>query len=109
VAIEPFATTGSGLVIERGDPQVFRLDPRTRASGPHPEVLEAIRALRGLPFARRQLRHLPSAAVETTLQTLSRQGALVAYPPLVETTGRPVAQAEHTIYVGANGVEVLTV
>ena len=34
--------------------------------------------------------------------------ALMAYPPLVETTGRPVAQAEHTLYVGADGVEVLT-
>ena len=32
----------------------------------------------------------------------------MAYPPLVETTGRPVAQAEHTVYVGAQGVEVLT-
>jgi methionine aminopeptidase len=30
------------------------------------------------------------------------------YAPLVETTHRPVAQAEHTLLVTAAGVEVLT-
>jgi methionine aminopeptidase len=70
--------------------------------------VEAIRGLRGLPFARRQLATLPRPAVESTLQALSRSGALMAYPPLVETGGRPVAQAEHTVYIGAQGVEVLT-
>jgi methionine aminopeptidase len=73
-----------------------------------PAVVEALRSLRGLPFARRQLATLPRPAVEATLQALSRTGALMAYPPLVETGGRPVAQAEHTVYVSAQGVEVLT-
>ena len=109
VAIEPFATDGRGVVSERGRAEVFRLDPGRdpRALG-EAEVLEAIRALKGLPFARRQLARLPRAAVEATLQALLRGGALTAYPPLVETTGRPVAQAEHTVYVGRDGVEVLT-
>jgi methionyl aminopeptidase len=109
VAIEPFATDGRGVVSERGKAEVFRLDPgRDSGRGGHPEVVEAIRGLRGLPFARRQLATLPRPAVESTLQALSRSGALMAYPPLVETGGRPVAQAEHTVYVGAQGVEVLT-
>jgi len=33
---------------------------------------------------------------------------LAAYPPLVDAAGRRIAQAEHTVYVGSNGVEVLT-
>ncbi len=33
---------------------------------------------------------------------------LHAYAPLVETSGRKVAQAEHTLYVEPDGVEVLT-
>jgi methionyl aminopeptidase len=109
VAIEPFATDGRGVVSERGRAEVFRLDPgRDPGRVGEPAVVEAIRSLRGLPFARRQLATLPRPAVEATLQALSRTGALMAYPPLVETGGRPVAQAEHTVYVSAQGVEVLT-
>jgi methionine aminopeptidase len=96
-------------VSERGRAEVFRLDPgRDPGRGPHPDVVEAIRALRGLPFARRQFAGVPREALEATLRTLAHNGTLTAYPPLVETTGRPVAQAEHTVYVGAEGVEVLT-
>src|SRR5688572_16816807 len=87
VAIEPFATDGRGVVSERGRAEVFRLDPgRDPAGRGDPEVVAAIRALKGLPFARRQLGALPRPAVENTLQALLRGGALTAYPPLVETT-----------------------
>jgi methionyl aminopeptidase len=109
VAIEPFATDGPGYVTEDGTPQVFRLDPsQPREGAPHPDVVEAIRTLEGLPFARRQLARFGPAAVEQTLAWLKRHGRLTAYPPLVERSGRPVAQAEHTIYVGNEQVEVLT-
>jgi methionyl aminopeptidase len=109
VAIEPFATDGRGVVSERGRAEVFRLDPgRDPGRAGDPAVVAAIRDLHGLPFARRQLAALPRPAVEATLAALTRSGALMAYPPLVETAGRPVAQAEHTVYVGAEGAEVLT-
>ena len=109
VAIEPFATNGPGYVAEEGAPQVFRLDPAQAGEGsPHPEVVNAIRALEGLPFARRQLGSFTRDAVEETLAWLRRHGRLTAYPPLVEKSGRQVAQAEHTIYVGPERVEVLT-
>jgi methionyl aminopeptidase len=109
VAVEPFATDGPGEVVERGTAEVFRLDPR-RAIGPAgvPEVVEAIRRLNGLPFARRQLAHLPRPAVEETLRALRAAGHLGVYPPLVEARQRKVAQAEHTLYLGTEGVEVLT-
>jgi methionyl aminopeptidase len=109
VAVEPFATDGTGEVVERGAAEVFRLDPR-RASvaAGVPEVLAAIRGFNGLPFARRQLRQFPRAAVEETLRALRAAGHLGAYPPLVEAQQRKVAQAEHTLYLGPDGVEVLT-
>ena len=109
VAVEPFATEGNGHVVEQGRPEVFRLkeDPPTMTAV-DPEVLAAIRALRGLPFARRQLSAFLGPRLEETLAALARQNSLAAYPPLVETSGRPVAQAEHTAYLGADGVEVLT-
>ena len=70
--------------------------------------MAAVRAFRGLPFARRQLARFARAEVERTLGWLDARGRLVGYPPLVERGGRPVAQAEHTLYVGPEGVEVLT-
>jgi methionyl aminopeptidase len=112
VAIEPFATDGIGLVREQGEAQVFRLPPENEAlagaAGVDPSLLTAIGAFRGLPFARRQLTALPTAIVEDGLAALLGQGRLMAYAPLAETTGRGVAQAEHTVYLGPEGVMILT-
>jgi methionine aminopeptidase len=46
--------------------------------------------------------------VEEGLSLLASLGRLAAYPPLVETTGGRVAQAEHSILVEPDGVLVLT-
>jgi len=109
VAVEPFATDGQGEVVERGAAEVFRLDPRrSTGSAGSPEVVAAIRRFNGLPFARRQLADLPRPAVEETLHALRAAGHLGVYPPLVEAHQRKVAQAEHTLYLGPEGVEVLT-
>jgi len=108
VAIEPFATDGVGRVIERGTPEVFRAHGVTGIGGGDPEVLAAIGALNGLPFARRQLAAFERTRVEDTLRALLAARKLAAYPPLVDADGRRIAQAEHTVYVGNDGVEVLT-
>jgi methionyl aminopeptidase len=109
VAIEPFATEGKGEVVEAGTPEVFRVPPeRSDASGLDGEVFAAIRAFRGLPFCRRQLGHIPSERVERTLRQLWERNWMAAYPPLKEAGGRMVAQAEHSLYVSDEGVEVLT-
>ena len=71
-------------------------------------MLAAIGGFNGLPFARRQLAELDRGRVEDTLRALSAARRLAAYPPLVDAAGRRIAQAEHTVYVGSNGVEVLT-
>ena len=109
IAIEPFATDGIGRVVERGTPEVFRLeDDEGSAAGADDEVLDAIRALRGLPFARRQLAAFARDRVERTLRALRSAGRLASYPPLVDAAGRRIAQAEHTVLVGTDGAEVLT-
>jgi methionine aminopeptidase len=59
-------------------------------------------------LARRQLAGLERGRVEDTLRALSAARRLAAYPPLVDADGRRIAQAEHTVYVGNDGVEVLT-
>jgi methionyl aminopeptidase len=109
LAIEPFATEGLGLVAEVGTPEVFRLLPGpSELTGMTPGVAAALLEKNGLPFSRRDLKAWPRREVEAALELLARKGRLHAYAPLVETSGKKVAQAEHTIYVGPDGVEVLT-
>ena len=106
VAIETFVTDGSCEVVEQGEAEVFRL---TLAPGADQDgLLDALHAFHGLPFARRQLTAFPPDAVRQTLRSLSQRGALAAYRPLVQAEWRPVAQAEHTVLLHANGSEVLT-
>jgi methionyl aminopeptidase len=108
-AIEPFACTGRGYIRERGRAEVFMMvRPPRKAKGLDKDVLRAIESWRGLPIARRYFSHLPSDAVEDTLAKLARQGSLMRYPPLVEEDGVMVAQSEHTLYLGPEGVEILT-
>jgi len=108
-AIEPFACTGRGYIRERGKAEVFMMvRPPKKAKGLDRDVLKAIEAWRGLPIARRYFQHLDSAAVEDTLGKLAKQGSLMRYPPLVEEEGVMVAQTEHTLYLGPEGVEILT-
>jgi methionyl aminopeptidase len=109
LAIEPFATTGKGVVRERGQPEIFSVRGRLKIKkGMDEEVIEAIAAFNGLPFARRNLaENLPLEKVNPTLAQLLKRGALHAYPPLTEAEGIHISQAEHTVYIG-DEVEVLT-
>ncbi len=108
-AIEPFACTGRGYIRERGKAEVFMMvRPPCKAKGLDRDVLKAIEAWRGLPIARRYFRRFEASVVEETLQSLARQGSLLRYPPLVEEEGVMVAQTEHSLYLGPEGVEVLT-
>jgi len=108
-AIEPFACTGRGYIKELGKAEVFMMvQPPRKAKGLDKDVLRAIESWRGLPIARRYFLDLDPLAVEDTLSKLARQGSLMRYPPLVEEDGVMVAQTEHTLYLGPDGVEVLT-
>ncbi len=110
ICIEPFATTGRGTVVEQGRAEVFgarrKLKPPRQAD---PGVVEQIAARKGLPFCRRELaRRHGEQATERSLRELLRSGMVFDYPPLVERADAVVAQFEHTMYVGADGAEVMT-
>lgn len=108
-AIEPFACTGRGYIKERGKAEVFMMvGPPLSAKGLDRDVLKAIDAWRGLPVARRYFQHLDAIKVEEVITKLAKQGALMRYPPLVEEEGVMVAQTEHSLYLGPDGVEILT-
>lgn len=109
VAIEPFACTGQGLIREAGKAEVFMMmRPPRKAKGIDRGVLDAIMSWRGLPIARRYFEDFDKKLVEDAISKLARQGVLVRYPPLVEEKGVLVAQTEHTLYIGSDGVEIIT-
>lgn len=109
IAIEPFASTGRGMIAERGKAEVFMLVRAPRIGrGVDKDVLKAIQSWRGLPIARRYFNDFPAKVVEETLSKLARQGSLIRFPPLVEDPGVMTAQTEHTMIVTDDGVEVIT-
>ncbi len=108
-AIEPFASTGSGIVRESStEAEIYSL------ANPKPVRLDASRKFlaiamedyRLLPFAKRWLQEFPS--LNLAINDLRRQGVLHAYPILHDTSDSIVAQAEATIVVEKDSVRVLT-
>ncbi len=111
VAIEPFATDGAGQVSERGRAEVFMVTrPPRKMKGIDAAAWQVIEEMRGLPFARRSFPTSVSPdAVESTLARLLRTGCLMAFPPLVDPNPAVmISQAEHTIIVLEDGIEVTT-
>ena len=107
IAIEPFATNGSGRISEAPITEIYGF------SSPRPQRLPAARALmkeimesyKTLPFARRWLK---GERAEYALMQLLRSGAVHGYPVLWEVEGALVSQAEHTVIILEDGSEVTT-
>lgn len=105
-AIEPFATTGSGHVMEKTRREIYsQISPKPVRIPAARAILEKIRDRRGLPFARRWLNE---KRMDLTLPSLIRSHVLHVYPVLSDIPGSLVSQAEHTIIVTADGCIVTT-
>ncbi len=109
VAIEPFGTPGDGIISEQGAPRVFMQETKKPVRDQFSrEILSYIETYKGLPFSRRWLlMKYPKVKVDFALRNLCANGILTAYPPLVEVSKKPVAQAEHTVLIGEKP-EILT-
>lgn len=106
LAIEPFATTGSGRVAERSRAEIFRQVSTKPARLPSAKrILDMARKSRGLPFARRWVQ---GDKVDIGLATLLRSQTLQPYPVLHDVPGSFVSQAEHTMIVTGDGCVVTT-
>ncbi|UPM41739.1 type II methionyl aminopeptidase [Halocatena salina] len=107
VAIEPFATDGSGKVNEGATEEIFALDhERSVRNRRARKALEQITdQFKTLPFA---TRWLDVDRAEMALRRLQRADVIHGYPVLQEEEGTLVSQKEHTIIVTENGCEVTT-
>src|SRR3989344_1958498 len=100
IAIEPFASTGSGVVQESSPATVFTLKNDSGARDPITRnVLLEIKTYKGLPFAKRWLeRKFGVPKTNFALKQLITKGCLEEHPPLVDKGGI-VSQAEHSVIV----------
>jgi len=106
IAIEPFASTGSGMVHEAPRGEIYQVvgDSPVRSPAGR-KIMKQAEQMHGLPFARRWL-NVPKA--ELALPTLLRQGNLFLYHCLSDVPDCFVSQFEHTVIVTADGALVTT-
>ncbi|MBS7641102.1 type II methionyl aminopeptidase [Candidatus Bathyarchaeota archaeon] len=114
-AIEPFVTLkgAAGRVEDGPEKYIFRL-VKMKASLKSSEAKELLKAIetnfRTLPFAERWLNRIygQNESYKRAFSELLSSKCLMAYPVFIEASGSPVAQAEHTVYVGEKDIIVLT-
>jgi methionyl aminopeptidase len=105
-AIEPFATTGCGHVMEKTRKEIYsQISSKPIRIPAGRAILEQVRERRGLPFSRRWLRE---RKMDLALPTLIRSQVLHVYPVLSDIPGSLVSQEEHTIIVTADGCIITT-
>ncbi|MFB6095087.1 MAG: type II methionyl aminopeptidase [Halodesulfurarchaeum sp.] len=107
IAIEPFATDGTGKVAEGSKTEIYSLkEERSVRNRQARSLLEDItERYDRLPFA---ARWFDGARTDMTLSRLVQQDVLRDYPVLKEDNGAMVSQAEHTLIVTPEGAEVTT-
>lgn len=113
VAIEPFVTVSNavGKVRNAEETTIFKYMKHKSLKNPHASrLIDYIeKNFRTLPFSERWLKGVvPPEFHRVAFQNLLRSKCLMAYHVFVEASGKPVAQAEHTVLISKNGCEVLT-
>lgn len=111
-AIEPFSTTGTGLVYDGGKSGIYRIEKGSRvgvrdatARKIYQYILEEYKTL---PFCERWLTKKFGSRTKLSLLFLEQAGIIHHYPQLIEKSHAPVSQAEHTIIIYEGDVEVTT-
>jgi methionyl aminopeptidase len=110
-AIEPFATTGTGAVIDSEYVYIFgNTGVDVPLEGTTEKLRKYLRDKYGpLPFASRWIGSASkNIDVLDEIKILLKAKALRGYPLQIEKKGRPVSQSEHTVYISEEGPLVLT-
>jgi methionyl aminopeptidase len=112
-AIEPFVTLpdAEGRVEDGAEKTIFRFVKAKPLQSPHAKQLSKYieTNFKTLPFAERWLKGaVPKEKHAEAFRELLASKTLMAYSIFVEASGRPVAQAEHTVLITDDGCEVLT-
>jgi methionyl aminopeptidase len=110
-AIEPFATSGIGTVVDSDYVYIFAntgLDIQLTGTT---ETLRTylLEKYGPLPFASRWIgSSKKDVDIVDEIRALVRAKAIRGFPLQMEKKGRPVSQSEHTIFVSEEGPVILT-
>lgn len=109
-AIEPFSTTGQGIVYDGGRSGIYRLEKEGSVRDTTArKMLNYIKDnYSTLPFCERWLTKEFGTRTRIALLFLEKAGIIHHYPQLIEKSHAPVSQAEHTVLIYENKVEVTT-
>ena len=113
-ACEPFATSGVGKVINGKHSYIFRFVKKVKKNLPYEQINYMNKIEKyciNLPFSPRFLENnklIPKNKIKRTIDAFLRKKILDHYPILIERTGAPVAQEEHTIVIESDGNPIVT-
>ncbi len=113
-ACEPFATSGVGKVINGKHSYIFRFVKKVKKNLPYEQINYMNKIEKyciNLPFSPRFLENnklIPKNKIKRTIDAFLRKKILDHYPILIERTGAPVAQEEHTIVIDSDGNPIVT-
>jgi methionyl aminopeptidase len=101
IAVEPFATTGSGQVYERDEANIYSFSKRRPVRGQYARTaLKIIEEYNGLPFTLHWLaKRMGTGQAKFAMRELVQAEVVETHPPLPEQSGAVVAQAEHSAII----------
>lgn len=111
IAIEPFASTGRGIVKEGRHTEIYSYDKNIPIRGKTArDIIKKVKEeYNELPFAERWIsKDYQELKMKMALKKLTNKKALKKYPVLKDSKESLVSQAEKTIIVEEEGCEVLT-
>lgn len=108
-AIEPFATTGAGMIYDGPGSNIYHITGTGQVRDNFSrEILEFIfEEKKTLPFSQRELERKFGSRAIIAIANLKRAGIIEEYSQLIEKNHAPVSQAETSLLVYNNKVEIL--
>jgi methionyl aminopeptidase len=112
-AVEPFVTmpNAAGKVRRAKEAHIFRFIKHKPLKNEYSKQLlnYIAKNFRTLPFSERWLEGcVPASHHSAAFSELLSSKSLMAYPVFIEASGKPVAQAEHTVVITKEGCHVST-
>ncbi|MEM3374158.1 MAG: type II methionyl aminopeptidase [Candidatus Woesearchaeota archaeon] len=101
IAIEPFASTGKGIIYESSNANIFsQIAKKPVRNMITRQVLSEIEKYKNMPFTTRWLAYkFGLQKTNFALRELLQLGIIRSYPPLPDADNGLVSQAEHTIII----------
>jgi len=108
-AIEPFATSGAGVVYDGPSSNIYHLvkEGQVRDNFSRQVLEYIIEKKKTLPFSQRELEKKFGSKVLIAISNLKRAGIIEEFSQLIEKNHCPISQAETSILIYNDNVDVL--